>query len=536
MNKDREIPLRAPLLYLLLGLISGFVIANNEPAVSPIFPTITGVVLTLLTFFFRSTNYVWLTIFLCACVSTFWSYASIRLSHNSSEIFHDLPPREAKIIIEIERIFKSDGTYTSTSGIANVVKSPSHSRIYPNSLTYFSIQAPKNLEIKIRKGAQLEALGVLSTIKKESVESFNNYLQNTGVYYRFEKSVVLRQIKPPASFALFCERMNDRFLDYLRAGNRKQSTISNIYSAMLLGRKADLDKAQINRYQQTGTMHFFAISGLHVGVIATFLYHLLNLVRIPHNINPWIGLTILYLYVEITGSSSSAVRAFLMVAFFWVSSALSRQPNSLTALINSAILVLLYEPQQLWNIGFQLSYTVVLSILVFGLPLKAILSKRLRPFTWLPKSSWRIRNHLSVWVIDNLILLFSISLSAWLASAPLNAALFGFITPGAILLNMIIINLASLVICTGVLSLVVGILLPIEICAFINNAAWLNLSVIDWFIQLCRGVPGTSLLTEGFSLKASYSILFCYFSVLFYYHHRKERVSKFFCLRVPQNR
>ena len=525
MYNDKEVPLRAPLLYLLLGLISGFVIASNSAAISPISLAIIGVILALLSFFFRGFNYIWSPIFLCACVCTFWSYANIRLSHSSSEILHHLPPREAKISIKIERIFKSDHTYSSTSGVASVVRSPLFSRIAPNSLTYFSIQTANNLEIKIREGMQLEAIGVLSPIKSESVESFNNYLLRNGVYYRFEKSVALRQIKAPPSFALFCERMNKQFLNYLRAGKLKESTISNIYTAMLLGRKADLDKDQIDRYQQTGTMHFFAISGLHVGVIAAFLYQFLNLIRIPHNINPWIGLPILYLYVEITGSSSSAVRAFLMVAFFWASFALSRQPNSLSALINSAVLVLLYEPRQLWNVGFQLSYTVVLSILIFGLPLKAILSKKLRPFTWLPKSSWRLRNHICVWLMDNLILLFSISLAAWLASAPLSAALFGFITPGAILLNIIIINLAALVICTGVLSLFMGILLPIEVCAFINYAAWLNLSVIDWLILSCRGVPGMIVETKGFSLKTSYCILFCYFSVLFYYHHRRDRIS-----------
>ena len=525
MYNDEKVTLKAPLLYLLLGLISGFVIANNGPSISPIILAVIGVTLTLSSFFFRGFNYIWLPIFLCACVCTFWSYASIRLSHSSSEILYNLPPREAKISIEIERIFKSDGKYSSTSGVARVVKSPLFSRISPNSLTYFSIKSPKDLEIKIQEGMQLEAIGVLSPTKCEGLGSFNNYLLKNGVYYRFEKSVALQQIKSPPRFTLFCERMNKKFLYYLRAGKLHESTISNIYTAMLLGRRADLDNDQIGRYQQTGTMHFFAISGLHVGVIATFLYQFLNLIRIPHNMNPWIGLPILYLYVEITGSSSSAVRAFLMVAFFWVSFALSRQQNTLSALVSSAVLVLLHEPRQLWNVGFQLSYTVVLSILIFGLPLKAILSKKLRPFTWLPKSSWRLRNHVCTWVIDNLILLFCISLAAWLASAPLSAALFGFIAPVAILLNILIINLAALVICTGMLSLIVGILLPIEICAFINHAAWLNLSIIDWLIISCRGVPGTILETQGFSLKISYSILFCYFSILFYYHHRRDRIS-----------
>ena len=74
MYDDKEVPLRAPLLYLLLGLISGFVIASNSAVISPILLAIIGVILALLSFYFRGFNYIWSPIFLCACVCTSWIY------------------------------------------------------------------------------------------------------------------------------------------------------------------------------------------------------------------------------------------------------------------------------------------------------------------------------------------------------------------------------------------------------------------------------------------------------------------------------
>ena len=139
-------------------------------------------------------------------------------------------------------------------------------------------------------------------------------------------------------------------------------------------------------------MHFFAISGLHIGVIATAIAQFLLLIRIPRKVSPFIGLPLLFLYVQITGASPSAVRAFLMALFFWASFAFVRQRSPLAALAASAVFVLIFQPAQLWSIGFQLSYTVVLSILLFGLPLYETASEKLAPFRYLRRRAGHLHN------------------------------------------------------------------------------------------------------------------------------------------------
>ena len=209
---------------------------------------------------------------------------------------------------------------------------------------------------------------------------------------------------------------------------------------MLLGRKNHLSSKQKDAFQSTGTMHFFAISGLHIGVIALTFSYALRLLRLPTWLSPWIGLSLLFLYVKITGSTPSAVRAFLMTGFYWMAFSCRRQNSPFAALIGSAVFVLCVLPEQLWSLGFQLSYSVVASILLLGLPMNQRLLDTFRPFRWLPENSWKWWHKCIDPCISKLCLLFSISLSAWLASAPLSAAYFGNITPGGIILNMFLVH------------------------------------------------------------------------------------------------
>ena len=319
--------------------------------------------------------------------------------------------------------------------------------------------------------------------------------------------------------------MNQRFQATLRLGAPANSELANVYVAMLLGRKIELSKAQIERYRMTGTMHFFAISGLHIGVIATVIAQFLLLIRVPRAVAPWIGLPLLYLYVEITGGTPSAIRAFLMAAFFWSSFACQRQRSPFSALMCSAILVLIIDPNQLWSLGFQLSYTVVLSILLFGLPLHQVLTRRCQPYQWLPEHDWNARQRAFAWSLDKVLLMFAISFSAWLASTPLSAGLFEFVAPGAILLNMLLVYLVAIVISGGVISLACASSLFSGLAGFVNHSAWTVIYLMDHMVIFCAQLPGAILPSEGFSTALSYSALCVYFATLLWLHRSAARLQ-----------
>jgi competence protein ComEC len=527
---------RAPILSLLLGLLLGLILARHYSAPLPLLLSVAciGSIAALRLAGNERLQWQWMLCFLISTTHCCWAYGQIRLPTAPQAYNLTLPAREAQLAIEIQRVMQPGERYGKPSGLARVLDAPSTSRIHPGEQIYFKLTLPSVVAeqaavLNIQRGLQLQTTGVLTPILPPATTSdendFEAYLQSIGVHYRFDRSGPLQILRAPRAFDQFCAAMNQRFQATLRLGAAPNSELANVYVAMLLGRKIELSKAQIERYRMTGTMHFFAISGLHIGVIATVIAQFLLLIRVPRAMAPWIGLPLLYLYVEITGGSPSAIRAFLMAAFFWSSFACQRQRSPFSALMCSAILVLIIDPNQLWSLGFQLSYTVVLSILLFGLPLHQVLTRRCQPYQWLPEHDWNARQRACAWSLDKVLLLFAISFSAWLASTPLSAALFEFVAPGAILLNMLLVYLVAIVISGGVISLACTSALLSGLAGFVNHSAWTVIYLMDQMIICCTQLPGAILPSEGFSNALSYSALCLYFATLLWLHRSAARLQ-----------
>lgn len=516
-------PTRAPALFLLLGIIAGLCVAREATAPVGWAFGAAFVLAGLSLLHSRRESGLWLLSFLVATTLAFWGYGSLRLPTTPSTAQLELPIREAHLHFEVERVMQERNAYDKATGIARIVEANPTSRLERGDRIFFRLKLPEQAAFEMLRGSEIQAIGVLEPVPNAvEPDSFEAYLKDTGVHYRFQRTSALELIRPPSRFDQFCQGMNERFQNYLRLGAPEGSSLDSIYIAMLLGQKAELSDEQTNRFRMTGTMHFFAISGLHIGVIATVIAQFLILVRVPRKVSPFIGLPLLYLYVEITGASPSAVRAFLMALFFWASFAFTRQRSPLAALAASAVFVLIIKPDQLWSIGFQLSYTVVLSILLLGLPLYEAASERLAPFRYLPKASWAPSQHVYAWTQDALLLLFAISFSAWLASAPLSASFFGYLSPGAVLLNMALVNLAALAISTGVISLSVATVGMESLAGFLNHAAWVTIRAMDGLVAWSTQVPGMIVRCEGFAEWIAYSTLVVYFALLFWLQRQRR--------------
>ena len=526
MPRHNQTPTRAPALFLLIGIVLGLVLAREVTAPIGFVLSVAGLMAGLSYGLSKHSGGLWLLSFMTAATLSAWAYGTLRLPTKPESAQLQLPIREAHLHFEVDRVMQARSQFGNASGVARIIEANATSRLILGDKVFFRIKLPEAEASKVHNGSEIKATGVLKPIPHEvEADSFEGYLKDTGIHYRFERISALELARPPSRFDQFCYRMNLRFQEYLSLGAPEGKNHDGIYKAMLLGRKAELSDEQSDRFRMTGTMHFFAISGLHIGVIATVIAQFLILIRIPRKVSPFIGLPLLYLYVEITGASPSAVRAFLMALFFWSSFAFVRQRSPLAALAASAVFVLIFQPAQLWSIGFQLSYTVVLSILLFGLPLYETASEKLAPFRYLPKANWAPPQHLYAWIQDALLLLFSISFSAWLASAPLSAAFFGYLSPGAILLNMLLVNLAAVAITTGVVSLSLALVGLDSAVGFINHAAWISIQIMDTLVIGSTKIPGMILHCDVFPEWIAYSALIAYFTLLFGLHRERSQSS-----------
>ena len=162
-----------------------------------------------------------------------------------------------------------------------------------------------------------------------------------------------------------------------------------ILRALAIGEKGDLTRDLRSAYRESGAMHLLALSGLHVGLIYALLRWLLTPLgghRLARLLRSAVILLLLWTYALITGLSASIARAVLMITLYEISGHLSGDRDGLSALAGSALLLMLFDPESPRDIGFQLSYTAVLSILLFY----PWLSSRLQTRSRLLRKVWEL--------------------------------------------------------------------------------------------------------------------------------------------------
>lgn len=145
-----------------------------------------------------------------------------------------------------------------------------------------------------------------------------------------------------------------------------------VAEALLTGYRNDMDKELNWQYAGTGVAHIIAISGLHLGMIqAGLLFLLMPLRKIRHgkNIRALVVILLLWVFTIITGAGPSVLRSALMFTILLFGEVIGRKGNSYNSLAASAFILLLLNPGVLFDVGFQLSYSAVLSIFMFNRPI-----------------------------------------------------------------------------------------------------------------------------------------------------------------------
>lgn len=153
----------------------------------------------------------------------------------------------------------------------------------------------------------------------------------------------------------------------------------SVLATITVGYREAMDRNVRKRFTATGVAHLLAVSGFHVAIVCGFLSFLLSF--LPRNepcrwIRYAVTVTLLWSFVAITGLAASAVRAGLMLTLYLTGRLLGRLAERYNILAASAFCMLVYEPLYLFDIGFQLSYLAVFSILYFQPRLQQLIKVR----------------------------------------------------------------------------------------------------------------------------------------------------------------
>ncbi|NBC01915.1 MAG: DNA internalization-related competence protein ComEC/Rec2 [Bacteroidetes bacterium] len=275
-----------------------------------------------------------------------------------------------------------------------------------------------------------------------------------------------------------------------------------LLTALILGDRTALDSETREQFRRTGLMHLLAVSGLHVLLVGMVLFQVLGPVLRRLGM-PWRGaeagraaltLSLLGLYMLVAGASVSVVRAVLMATLLIGGLLLQRSAHTLNTLGVAAVVLLLVRPTQLFDVGFQLSFTAVAAIVT--------LQPRLRDFV---PSAWLERP----WVRAGLLNVV-VSVGAVLGTLPVLLYHFGYASWAGIVLNLPAIPLTAGTLLAGLLAVVAGGMsagaaqafgASADLCAHLllwitaQGDAWLGFLAIDRFVTAPFAVAALALGT-----------------------------------------
>lgn len=344
-------------------------------------------------------------------------------------------------------------------------------------------------------------------------EQFNyaEYLQNKAVFHQIFISD--NKIKIIHSQKQNLIQKHDNWINSFTESLKKSSfndTEINILKALFLGQRQDMDKQITQQYVDTGVIHILAISGMHIGIIMLFLGFILSPIDFFKNgktIKTILILIGLWYYAWLTGLSGSVVRAVTQFSFIAIAIYSNRTYNMYNVLFASLFTILIFNPQFLFDIGFQLSYVAVFSIVWFH----PILKKYGYP-----------KNRIGQYLYN----LITISLVVQIGLLPLCLYYFHQFPALFLISNLLMIPLVTVLMFIGIPLMAILYFKPITLVAF----------PIQWIINSMNKIAETLANQQEYIFKNisfTFAMLIVGYGIiisLFLFIQHKKAASLLFCL------
>lgn len=283
---------------------------------------------------------------------------------------------------------------------------------------------------------------------------------------------------------------------------------------ILLGHRADIDIELYNAFAYTGILHILSVSGLHVGIIYGMLLFFLSFIP-DKNRKIKVGKFIfifgfIWVFTFVTGFSAACVRAAILFSLLNFGRLSKEHVNNLNLLAGAALIQLLMNPNNLFDIGFQLSYLAMLGLFIFTNPIYALFYSRYKIIDW----TWK---------------LWSASIAAQLFTVPLSIYYFGNFPTYFLLANIFAIPLSTIILWLSIA------LIPLSFIPVLAHfIGWLNAWTIKMFIQFTYFFSHLPLgkLYNIYITPIQLVILLCSILLLAFYVIQRKAVFLIACLSL----
>ena len=317
------------------------------------------------------------------------------------------------------------------------------------------ISVYKKPSVSFRYGDEISAIGFLQKPKgRRNPGGFNyrEYLGRKNIYgilkilpateikttRRNQGNFFLREIVYPA------RRFMIKIIDQTTFGSNR-----SILHALIVGEKGTISPEVRDSFAKAGVIHVLAVSGLHVGFVLIIFMTIFGLLRIPYETRVFLTILALAFYAFLTEAKAPVVRAAAMASIYLIGTLLERKTDSFNVIGVTALALCLIKPSNLFDVGFQLSFVAVFSIIYFYQKLNYLpfITKLRRTFA---------KNRIPNYCLTILL----VSLSAQFGTIPLTAIYFNRIPILSIFANIFVIPLTGIIVALGFTSLLFGIISP----------------------------------------------------------------------------
>ena len=354
----------------------------------------------------------------------------------------------------------------------------------------------KRYEVKILKVNEKSVdLGLVLSVPKEEKELDFKHFYKTEIYlnkvkanaqdfgFDYQKYLGRKQIYfqgyAPNSFQVaekenitFSEKIKQKRLEVLQ--NIDQAKLSekskDFTKGIILADRTEMDRETVEDFSKSGLVHILAISGSHMAIIFWLILLLLKPI-FPANFRNApivISLIFIWLFAIFIDFGSSVIRSCIMISAYYFYVLLQRKPDLLHAMAISGLAILIFDTNQLFDVGFQLSFIAVFGIFWLNEPI----------LKYLPKPKNNVQNFL--------VNVISISIAAQLATLPLVIYYFHQYSLISVIANLVVIPFSEIII---VFALLMTILLGFgfeisRLDALYDSGVQLVLKVIHFFASL----------------------------------------------------
>ena len=392
-------------------------------------------------------------------------------------------------------------TYQLT-GRCNQILSPGKLVISsPHLCTY--LQIPDSMKVSVGDSLSgLIRLYPLQTSHNRHDFNYNNYLQHQGIQAKGFPVGEIHKTGHSQDLYSVCHMIRNNLATKLQQVI-PDSTTYKLLAALCLGCRQEITSDTKELFQNTGTIHILAISGLHIGAIFAFFLCLLRLFHFKSRKSRLILIPLIWFVACITGLSPSACRAATILSFITIGEVFKQETIPLNAIAAAAFFSLLINPELLYSVSFQMSYAAYTGIILIY-PLMRI--KKMHKF------------------FRPLYTLLCISFSAQVMTLPIMAYYFHSISLNSIFINLIAVPAASFLLYGGILLLALPGFINFYLSYIIISLTHLFIFSLQLFSKIVINLP-------DLYPTATHVILFYLIIVLviIYLITRKRHVLKFIC-------